>query len=118
MAVICLILVITDHSEVMLVPISQRVEDGYMNPTSKMIAQYSKSYTITARCCANIISVTPLINDLGECSVGDYKAAVFTIQNESDLPAIVCPFVGMNHSILFKVFVFITNFIIYTVRRE
>ena len=72
------------------------MRDNFINATSTMIAQYSKSYTITARCCANIISVTPQINDLGECSVGDYKAAVFTIQNESDLPAIVCPFVGMT----------------------
>ena len=31
--------------------------------------------------------------DLGECSVGDYRSAAFLVQNNSDLPALVKPFV-------------------------
>ena len=56
---------------------------------------FSNSLTIQckARVCQSIISVTPAALNLGECSVGELRAAVFNVQNNSDLPALVLPFV-------------------------
>ena len=52
------------------------------------------NYAISARrCCTSVISVSPAITDLGECNVGEYRAAVFTVTNDSDLPALVFPYV-------------------------
>ena len=49
--------------------------------------------TCTARVCESIVSVTPAVNDLGECSVGDFKVASFAVTNHSDLPALLLPYV-------------------------
>ena len=40
-----------------------------------------------------MISVNPQVTDLGECNVGEYRTAVFNVTNESDMPALVLPFV-------------------------
>ena len=40
-----------------------------------------------------MISVTQSIVDLGECNIGEFRSAIFTIKNESDLPALILPHV-------------------------
>jgi hypothetical protein len=53
---------------------------------------FSKHVTCRAKTCTSIITCTPKVLDLGECNIGDYRNVVFTIKNESDLPALVLPY--------------------------
>ena len=64
-----------------------------MDSVPIMESRLQRLLVCTARVCESIVSVTPLINDLGDCSVGDFKVASFTVTNNSDLPALLLPYV-------------------------
>lgn len=51
-------------------------------------------FALKAHSCWSIISAQPSCINLGECSIGEYYTAEFTITNLSDLPALVFPFVN------------------------
>jgi hypothetical protein len=55
------------------------------------VARYSRKIVCKARTCMSIVSIQPKINDLGECSVGEFRGAFFTLTNDSDLPAVILP---------------------------
>lgn len=58
---------------------------------AKAVKTFSKIIPCRSRTCTSFISVTPSLVDFGECNVGDYRRFSFTVNNESDLPALVLP---------------------------
>ncbi len=58
--------------------------------SSKML---TRSFSCTSQCCLSVISVSPLLYDLKECSVGEFYTTTFTITNHSDLSAAFVPYV-------------------------
>lgn len=55
---------------------------------------YSHQIQCRAQCCTSLISVSPGTLDLGECIVGQLRSDTFTVKNESDMTALVLPFVS------------------------
>ena len=54
---------------------------------------FKRDLNFFARCCLSTVTVSPKILNLGECGLGEYKAANFTLTNHSELPTVVCPHV-------------------------
>ena len=52
----------------------------------------TKHITCRAKTCTSVITCTPKVLDLGECNIGEFRNIAFTIKNESDLPALVLPY--------------------------
>lgn len=50
-----------------------------------------RTYTCKAQCCLSFITISPFLQDLKECSVGNFYSTKFTITNHSDLPTSIVP---------------------------
>ena len=85
----------THHDAGSLVTITSKLTLLWTSKITAELPIFTHSLTIQckARVCQSIISVTPAALDLGECSVGEFRAAVFSVHNNSDLAALVLPFV-------------------------
>lgn len=53
----------------------------------------SRCLTFSFRACSSLISVLPNIYDMGLCNVGEYRNVLLEVKNESELPALIYPWV-------------------------
>ena len=67
---------------------------SFIDGSHPIVSSTIVSLLIHVQVCASVVSVQSPVFDLGVCDVGEYKAAIFTINNESDLPALLFPFVA------------------------
>lgn len=54
------------------------------------------SFGCKTQCCLSMISVNQLSYNLGECLIGEYYAVDFNVYNNSELPALVYPYVNSD----------------------
>eukprot|EP01038_Epipyxis_sp_PR26KG_P006036 gene6036-8310_t len=63
-------------------------ENGIGSEESK---QKSTRLMVMYSYCISCVTVTPMMVDFGQCSVGDYRSITFDVLNTSDLPALIYP---------------------------